>query len=81
MSDLSPLIGLISLLILLFQGSATLILLSRLSKGAVRRPPLLPEKVTPEMVGKVSVVVPTLNEAERIGPCLAGLHQQTSEVR
>jgi dolichol-phosphate mannosyltransferase len=80
-SDLSPLIGLISLLILLFQGSATLILLSRLSKGAVRRPPLLPEKVTPEMVGKVSVVVPTLNEAERIGPCLAGLHQQTSEVR
>ena len=81
MSDLSPLIGLISLLIFLFQGSATLILLSRLSKGAVRRPPLLPEKVTPEMVGKVSVVVPTLNEAERIGPCLAGLHQQTSEVR
>ena len=81
MSDLSPLIGLISLLILLFQGSATLILLSRLSKGAVRRPPLLPEKVTPEMVGKVSVVVPTLNEADRIGPCLAGLHQQTSEVR
>ena len=81
MSDLSPLIGLISLLILLFQGSATLILLSRLSKGAVRWPPLLPEKVTPEMVGKVSVVVPTLNEAERIGPCLAGLHQQTSEVR
>ena len=81
MSDLSPLIGLISLLILLFQGSATLILLSRLSKGAVRRPPLLPEKVTPEMVGKVSVVVPTLNEVERIGPCLAGLHQQTSEVR
>jgi len=68
-------------LIFLFQGSATLILLSRLSKGAVRRPPLLPEKVTPEMVGKVSVVVPTLNEAERIGPCLAGLHQQTSEVR
>jgi dolichol-phosphate mannosyltransferase len=80
-SDLSPLIGLICLLIFLFQGSATLILLSRLSKGAVRRPPLLPEKVTPEMVGKVSVVVPTLNEAERIGPCLAGLHQQTSEVR
>jgi dolichol-phosphate mannosyltransferase len=80
-SDLSPLIGLISLLIFLFQGSATLILLSRLSKGAVRRPPLLPEKVTPEMVGKVSVVVPTLNEVDRIGPCLTGLHQQTSEVR
>lgn len=81
MSDLSPLIGLVSLLILLCQGSATLILLSRLSKGAVRRPPLLPENVTPEMVGKVSVVVPTLNEVDRIGPCLAGLHQQTSEVR
>jgi dolichol-phosphate mannosyltransferase len=65
----------------MFQGSATLILLSRLCKGAVRRPPLLPQKVTPEMVGKVSVVVPTLNEVERISPCLAGLHQQTSEVR
>ena len=81
MSDLSSIIGLFSFLILLFQGSAALILLSRLCKGAVRRPPLLPEKVTPEMVGKVTVVVPTLNEVDRIGPCLTGLHQQTSEVR
>jgi dolichol-phosphate mannosyltransferase len=80
-SDFTLLIALFSFLILLFQGSATLILLSRLCKGAVRRPPLLPEKVTPEMVGTVTVVVPTLNEVDRIGPCLAGLHQQTSEVR
>jgi dolichol-phosphate mannosyltransferase len=80
-SDFTLLIALFSFLILLFQGSATLILLSRLCKGAVRRPPLLPEKATPEMVGTVSVVVPTLNEVDRIAPCLTGLHQQTSEVR
>ncbi len=81
MRELTALIGCFPLLILIFQGTATLILLSRLLKGAVRRPPLLPEKATPEMIGKVSVIVPTLNEVERIAPCLAGLRQQTSEVR
>ncbi len=74
-------IGLISLSVLLFQGTATLILLSRLVKGAIRRPPLTPQLPDPEMLGKVSVVVPTLNEAERITPCLEGLGQQSYEVR
>ena len=74
-------IAVISLSVLLFQGTATLILLSRLLKGAIRRPPLKPQSADPEMLGKVSVVVPTLNEAERITPCLEGLGQQSYEVR
>ncbi len=74
-------IGVISLSVLLFQGTATLILLSRLLKGAKRRPPLKPQLPHPEMLGKVSVVIPTLNEAERITPCLQGLGQQSYEVR
>lgn len=69
------------LLLLLLQIPATLILLSRLLKGAVRRPPLRPDHPTPDMLGKVSIVVPTLNEVDRIDPCLAGLQQQTGEVR
>ena len=81
MIEFPLLIAYLSFLILLTQGTATLILLSRLVKGAVRRPPLLPEKVSADMVGKVTVVVPTLNEVERISPCLTGLSQQTSEVR
>jgi dolichol-phosphate mannosyltransferase len=32
-------------------------------------------------LGTVSIVVPTLNEADRIAPCLAGLSRQTNEVR
>ncbi len=63
------------------QVPATFILLSRLIKGAFRHPPLLPASCTPDLVGKVSVVIPTLNEVDRIGPCLEGLHQQTAEVR
>ena len=66
---------------LIFQGTATFILLSRLLKGAFRRPPLEPKLPDPELVGAVSVVVPTLNEADRINPCLAGLSQQSYEVR
>ena len=34
-----------------------------------------------ELLGNVSIVVPTLNEAERIGPTLAGLSRQSYEVR
>ena len=60
---------------------ATAILLSRLLKGATRRSPLLPQPADPDLLGKVSVVVPTLNEAERITPCLTGLSQQSYELR
>jgi dolichol-phosphate mannosyltransferase len=67
--------------LLLCQGTATLILLSRLMKGAMRRPPLAPQPTTPNQLGAVSVVVPTLNEVDRIAPCLAGLSRQSYEVR
>ncbi len=74
-------IAVFSLSLLLFQGTATFILLSRLLKGALRQPPLKPQSAHPSMLGKVSVVVPTLNEVERITPCLEGLGQQSYEVR
>ena len=77
----SGMFGAISLLLCLFQGTATLILLSRLFRGPRRRPPLEPKAPTVEQLGQVSIVVPTLNEVERIAPCLAGLSQQSYEVR
>jgi dolichol-phosphate mannosyltransferase len=67
--------------ILLSQIVATFILLSRLLKGAVRRSPLTPQTANPDLLGKVSVVVPTLNEAQRITPCLSGLSRQSYELR
>ena len=63
------------------QLAATAILLSRLLKGASRRSPILPQPANPDLTGKVSVVVPTLNEAERITPCLEGLSRQGYELR
>jgi dolichol-phosphate mannosyltransferase len=72
-------LGALALGLLVAQGAATLILLSRLIKGARRRPPLEPKTATGS--GLVSVVVPTLNEVERISPCLTGLSSQGLEVR
>ena len=69
------------LIILILQLPATTILLLRLIRGSTRQPPLKPEEPTPELLGKVSIVVPTLNEAERITPCLMGLSRQSYEVR
>ncbi|WP_017299113.1 2'-O-glycosyltransferase CruG [Nodosilinea nodulosa] len=57
------------------------VLLSRLIKGPFRRPPLAPERPTLDQLGTVSVVVPTLNEASRLGPCLDGLTRQGYEMR
>jgi dolichol-phosphate mannosyltransferase len=74
-------LGAVALGLLLCQGAATLILLSRLVKGAVRRPPLIPKISTPARSPTVSVIVPTLNEVDRIAPCLVGLSQQGDEVR
>lgn len=67
--------------LLLIQVVAILILLSRLLKGASRRHPLLPKNSEPCMLGSVSVITPTLNEVERLAPCLQGLTQQSYEVR
>jgi dolichol-phosphate mannosyltransferase len=80
-ADWSIFINGISLGLLLLQMPAAAILLSRLLKGPSRRPPLTPRTPTPDMLGSVSIVVPTLNEAERISPCLAGLSRQSYEVR
>ena len=67
--------------IFISQIVATTILLSRLLKGARRRSPLQPRSAEPSLIGKVSVVVPTLNEAARIAPCLIGLSQQSYELK
>lgn len=66
---------------LIIQIPAIAILLSRLLKGPTRHPPLEPQSPRPELFGQVSIVVPTLNEAKRISPCLEGLTRQTYEVR
>lgn len=71
----------ISLFILVFTVPAIAIFFSRLLKGPQRRPPVSPQRTTPEQLAKVSVVVPTLNEVQRVGPCLAGLSAQSYEVR
>lgn len=76
-----PLIAVWAVLLLLIQIPATAILLSRLLRGPKRYPPLEPQSASPDLLGKVSIVVPTLNEAERIGPCLSGLSYQGYEVR
>lgn len=73
--------SLIAVWLLLFQLPFTAILLSRLLRGARRQPPILPRTSTPQQASSVSIVVPTLNEADRIEPCLRGLVQQGEEVR
>jgi dolichol-phosphate mannosyltransferase len=74
-------IGGLAWFLILMQLPAIAILLSRLLRGPSRQPPLSPRQPTPDLLGKVSVVVPTLNEAERIGSCLDGLSRQGYEVR
>ncbi|MBH8565930.1 glycosyltransferase [Nostoc sp. CENA67] len=81
MDNASTAVGAISLLLLLIQLPATAILLSRLVKGPTRHPPIQPQQPTQDILGSVSVVVPTLNEALRISPLLSGLSCQSYEVR
>ncbi|MBI4784264.1 MAG: glycosyltransferase [Oscillatoriophycideae cyanobacterium NC_groundwater_1537_Pr4_S-0.65um_50_18] len=73
--------GAIALLLLLMQVPATAILLSRLLPAPRRIPPLKLLPATSDLLGQVSVVVPTLNEVHRISPCLEGLSRQSYEVR
>jgi len=56
------------------QAGALLILLQRLGRGRTMRPPLTVNAT--EAQTQVSVVIPTLNEELRLGPCLEGLHLQ-----
>lgn len=79
--NLNTIISAISLILLVIQVPATAILLSRLLKGPGRLPPIEPQQPTPELLGTVSVVVPTLNEALRIPPLLSALSRQSYEVR
>lgn len=78
-SDLS--ISALIVPLLLLQLPAVAILLSRLILGPFRIPPIEPQSATLEQLGSVTVVVPTLNEALRIQPCLDGLTRQSYEVR
>ncbi len=67
------------LALLALQVPALLLLLSRLMPGRTRRPPVEPLR-TPRRDTTVTVVVATLNEAKRIGPCLEGLMAQTDPM-
>lgn len=71
----------LAFVLLLIQLPAFFLLLSRLLKGIRRTPPIAVGSPTPEELGAVSIVVPTLNERERLGPCLQGLSKQSYEVR
>ena len=69
------------LLVIALQFPVVAVLLSRLILGPLRRPPLAPQSATLKELGLVSVVVPTLNEAQRLAPCLEGLTRQGYELR
>lgn len=62
------------------QGMLLLALLLRLLPGRTRRAPV-PPRTTPRTDTSVTVIVATLNEAHRIGPCLEGLMQQPAPLQ
>ncbi len=68
---------------LLLQVPATLVLLKRLSTARDRTAPLIPlEPATEELAKqspKVSIVIPTLNEIDRLPTCLEGLRDQAAK--
>jgi dolichol-phosphate mannosyltransferase len=64
-----------------FQGAAAVILLWRLLPGMRRVPPVVPRPDTDVAGTSVSVIVPTLNEVARLGPCLTGLARQGEVLR
>ena len=68
-------------LLLIAQIPAVLLLLSRMMRGPFRHPPLKPKFGKCDRPNTVSVVVPTLNEVERLSPCLKGLGAQDSTLR
>lgn len=57
------------------QGVAAVVVLWRLLPG-MRRVPAVAPAAGPVSDTTVTVIVPTLNEADRLGPCLAGLSRQ-----
>lgn len=75
------LLSAIASLYLLLSLPMIALLLARLLKGPQRRPPVAPARSATDQLGAVTVVMPTLNEADRIGPCLAGLRRQSYVLR
>jgi dolichol-phosphate mannosyltransferase len=71
----------IPLYLVIYQTPAFLLFMSRFLKGPFRKPPVEPQTTTLDLMGKVSIVVPTLNEANRISPCLDSLTHTSYEVR
>lgn len=68
-------------LLAVVQGAALVLLLLRLLPGRRRRPPVAPRDSADPAAGDVSIVVAALDEAHRIGPCLAALERQGPLVR
>ncbi len=75
-SDTTSLVG---IALLALQVVLLLVLLARLMPGRTRRPPVQPV-LAPRRDTTVSVIVATLNEAQRIAPCLEGLMLQTDPM-
>ncbi len=69
------------LMLLLLQLPAVALLLARLLSGIHRPQPLSPAPEVPAYLGQVSVVIPTLNEVQRLPACLAGVQRQGYSVR
>jgi len=67
-------------LILGGQAVATAALMRRLLPGRRRQPPIAPQPARPGDAGTVDVLLVTLDEASRIGPCLAGLQRQSPSL-
>lgn len=65
--------------LVLVQGGLLVALLARLAPGRTRRPPVAP-RTQPRTDTSVTVIVATLNEASRLGPCLEGLMKQTAPL-
>ncbi len=68
------------LTLVVLQAVGLVVLLARLWPGRRRSPPVEPVEGYSGSEA-VTIVVPTLNEAHRIGPCLEGLIAQTGLVR
>jgi dolichol-phosphate mannosyltransferase len=68
---------------LLLQVPSTLVLLKRLSTARDRTAPLIPLEPSAEALAKqnpqVSIVIPTLNEIDRLPTCLEGLRDQAAK--
>lgn len=79
MSILAELTRALGIGVLGVQVVLLLVLLARLMPGRTRRPPIAP-RTTPRADTTVSVIVTTLNEAKRVGPCLDGLMQQDAPL-